>query len=34
MSYWQLSFGKRPSEELYDLQRDPDCVHNLANDPN
>jgi N-sulfoglucosamine sulfohydrolase len=31
-SFWQLSFGKRPAEELYDLKRDPDCVHNLAND--
>jgi hypothetical protein len=30
--FWQLSFGKRPSEELYDLKRDPDCVNNLAND--
>ncbi len=32
-SYWQWAFGKRPSEELYDLKRDPDCVNNLANDP-
>ncbi|HEX4946393.1 MAG TPA: sulfatase [Blastocatellia bacterium] len=30
--FWQLSFGKRPAEELYDLNRDPDCVNNLAND--
>lgn len=30
--FWQLSFGKRPTEELYDLKRDPDCVNNLAND--
>ncbi len=30
--FWQLSFGKRPAEELYDLKRDPDCVNNLAND--
>ncbi len=28
--YWQLAFGKRPSEELYDLKRDPDCINNLA----
>ena len=28
--YWQLSFGKRPSEEMYDLTKDPDCVQNLA----
>ncbi len=31
--YWQLAFGKRPSEELYDLKRDPDCVNNLAGKP-
>lgn len=30
---WQLCFGKRPSEELYDVKRDPDCLHNLASDP-
>lgn len=30
---WALSFGRRPAEELYDLARDPDCVHNLAADP-
>lgn len=28
--YWKLSFGKRPSEELYDLTKDPDCIQNLA----
>lgn len=27
---WQWSFGKRPQEELYHLQNDPDCMHNLA----
>ena len=27
-----LSFGKRLPDELYDLQKDPDCVNNLAND--
>lgn len=26
-------FGKRPSEELYDLENDPDQVKNLASDP-
>jgi N-sulfoglucosamine sulfohydrolase len=31
--YWQLAFGKRPAEELYDLTQDPDCVKNLADDP-
>ena len=29
----RLSFGKRPGEELYDLQRDPEQVNNLAMDP-
>jgi arylsulfatase A-like enzyme len=28
--YWQLNFGKRPSEELYNLKSDPDCVTNLT----
>lgn len=32
-SFWPLNFGKRPAEELYDLARDPDCVHNLASAP-
>lgn len=31
--FWQLCFGKRPAEELYDLSTDPDCLTNLANDP-
>ena len=31
--WYQLSFGKRPAEELYNIKYDPDCVHNLANDP-
>lgn len=31
--HWQLAFGKRPAEELYDVAKDPDCVTNLANDP-
>lgn len=26
-------FGKRPSEELYDIEKDPHQVNNLANDP-
>ncbi len=25
-----MCFGKRPTDELYDLKRDPDCVVNLA----
>lgn len=31
--HWQLAFGKRPTEELYDVKRDPDCLNNLANQP-
>jgi N-sulfoglucosamine sulfohydrolase len=31
--HWQLAFGKRPAEELYDKSKDPDCITNLANDP-
>lgn len=28
-----MSFGKRPQEELFDIVRDPDCINNLAKDP-
>ena len=28
--YFELSFGRRPAEELYDIGKDPDCVRNLA----
>jgi len=28
--YYELGFGKRPREELYDMQADPDCLNNLA----
>jgi len=31
--HWKLCFGKRPSEELYDLSVDADCVRNLAELP-
>lgn len=31
--YWDLGFGKRAGEELYDLKHDPDCVNNLAASP-
>ena len=27
---WELNFGRRPGEELYDLRADPDCMTNLA----
>jgi arylsulfatase A-like enzyme len=30
--FWQMSFGKRPEVELFDLSKDPDCIRNLAND--
>lgn len=28
--FFELGFGKRPAEELYDLATDPDQIHNLA----
>lgn len=31
--FWQLNFGKRPAEELYQIRRDPACMTNLANNP-
>lgn len=31
--YFNLVFGKRPAEELYDLRSDPDQVKNLAGKP-
>lgn len=30
MTYWQLNFGKRGSEELYNISTDPFCMNNLA----
>jgi N-sulfoglucosamine sulfohydrolase len=30
--FWQFAFGKRPADELYDVEADPDCVMNLAAD--
>jgi N-sulfoglucosamine sulfohydrolase len=30
IAFWDLAFGKRPSEELFNLKDDPDCVNNLA----
>ena len=29
-SFWNLCFGKRVAEELYQIKDDPDCVKNLA----
>ena len=31
--YYRMSFGKRPAEELYLVQKDPDNVRNVASDP-
>jgi arylsulfatase A-like enzyme len=31
--FWDLAFGKRGAEELYDLERDPYCLTNLAAEP-
>jgi len=31
--FWDLCFGMRPAEELYNLTTDRDCVFNLAADP-
>lgn len=30
MEYWQLNFGKRVEEELYNIKEDPFCMKNLA----
>jgi arylsulfatase A-like enzyme len=32
-SFYDYAFGKRPEFELYDVHRDPDQIHNLADDP-
>ncbi|MBA4148044.1 MAG: sulfatase [Verrucomicrobia bacterium] len=31
--HYELAYGKRPREELYDLKRDPHQVHNIAANP-
>ena len=31
---FDLGFGKRPQEELYDLREDPDCMDNIADHEN
>ena len=31
--FWQINFGMRPADELYDLRTDRDCVNNLAAAP-
>lgn len=30
MEYWELNFGKRVAEELYNIQEDPYCMNNLT----
>ncbi|MBL9204031.1 MAG: sulfatase [Opitutaceae bacterium] len=30
---YELCYGRRPAEELYDVRADPDQIHNLAADP-
>jgi arylsulfatase A-like enzyme len=31
--FWEMCFGMRPEAELYNIQSDPDCIKNLADDP-
>lgn len=31
--YYEMRFGKRPEEELYQIQKDPHCMNNLAANP-
>ena len=31
--YWDLAFGKRPEEELYNIKSDAECMNNLAGMP-
>lgn len=31
-TFWQMAFGKRGAEELYNIDEDPACVRNLASD--
>ena len=31
-SYYRMSFGKRPAEELYLIDKDPECVKNVVTD--
>ena len=32
--YYNLTFAKRPAEELYNIKKDPECMNNLAYDSN
>ncbi|MDZ8117362.1 sulfatase family protein [Pontiella agarivorans] len=31
--FYEMSFGKRPEEELYQIRKDPNCMNNLAENP-
>ncbi len=31
--YYLMAYGRRPGEELYDMENDPDQLHNIAADP-
>lgn len=31
--YYLMAYGRRPAEELYDMEKDPDQLHNIAADP-
>lgn len=33
-TYWNFAFGKRPQEELYNIEKDPQCLENLAENQN
>ena len=33
LPFFEHAYGKRPREELYDMNRDPDQMKNLAQDP-
>ena len=32
-SFYQITYAKRSEEELYDVERDPHCLHDLAHNP-
>ena len=32
--FYEMNFGKRPLEELYEINKDPDCINNLAKKTN
>ncbi|MDX1284973.1 MAG: sulfatase-like hydrolase/transferase, partial [Draconibacterium sp.] len=32
-TFYEMAFGLRPAEELFDMEKDPDCVNNLAELP-